>query len=77
MSKLIKIAECVAVATVGLAALDLAAPAPAHSDLDPSDCYVELRKDGILLSGNENYLLGFRNQLGRNLTGRGTTCDIF
>jgi hypothetical protein len=56
--KLIKVAADVAATTVGIVALGIVAPPPAHADLDPSDYYAELRKDGFLVNGNENYLMG-------------------
>jgi hypothetical protein len=42
----------------GAAILALIGTPVAHADPDPADYFDELRKDGILVDGNENYLLG-------------------
>jgi hypothetical protein len=46
-----------AAAAVGLAALGLLSPAAARADVDPTDYYGELRQDGFLVDGNQQYLM--------------------
>ena len=42
---------------VVISALALFAAPAAHADVDPTDYYAELRRDGFLVDGNESYLL--------------------